>query len=102
MNDPARPEPAEAEATGITTVDLTFDGHTYQIPAAAEDCDIEVLRAFERGAAIGIVEGVLGPQQMAALERRYRAGHDGRFPLRAIEPLCEQIAVALGFKDPGE
>lgn len=98
--EPDAPEPAEVEATGEETVDITFEGHAYTIPAGVDDLDIDVLRAFERGASMGIVDALLGGQ-MKTLERRYRKDHEGRFPQRALKPFVDEIARVYGF-DPGE
>jgi hypothetical protein len=95
-------DPAEAEATGEETVEVTFEGHTYTIPASVDDVDIEVIRAFERNAGMAIVDGLLGQDQMALLERRHRSRHAGKFTSSAMKPLIDDIARALGFTDPGE
>lgn len=102
MNDQTRPDAVEAEATGAATVGISFDGHTYTIPASIDDADINVIRAFEQGHATVFVAELMGADQFALLERRHRKAHDGRFTKADLDRLAEQIAEAYGFEGTGE
>lgn len=58
---------AQIEAEGVKTVDVQWRGHTFTVPAEAEDWPVEVTLAFEEGKAASGVRGMLGTEQWAEL-----------------------------------
>lgn len=96
------PDPVEIEAGPDTTITITFDGESYEIPASVGDVDVDAIAAVERGQTMVFVEALLGDRQWGLLKARYRAGHGGKFPLSATNPLGEQMAEVYGFKSLGE
>lgn len=88
--------PAQVEVDGDETVTLEWGGHTYEVPASLEDCDIEVLEAFEAGKAAAAVSGVLGRAQWAQLKARSKP------KVRDLADLMDKVAEVYGFQGSGE
>jgi hypothetical protein len=91
-----KPEAVEAEATPDSTLSFKWDGHDYEVPGSLDDCDIEVIEAFEEGKAIGAVSGVLGSAQWRQLKARSKP------KVRDATALMEIIAELYGFSGSGE
>lgn len=83
---------AQVEAEG-TAPGLTWRGHDLTLPASIEDCDVEVLEAFEAGKATTFVRALLGAEQYQSLKPMTVAD---------LADLGEHIARALGFITSGK
>lgn len=83
-------DPAEIEATGVTTIDLS--GYTW--PASADDWDIVITEALEQGKAITAIRHLLGPDQFTAFKKTNPKNRDAA-------ALLESYLRALGLR-PGE
>lgn len=83
--------PQQREAEGIETVEVEFDGETYEIPADPIDWEIDVTEAFETGRMITACRGLLGPEQFAVLSRKGYRNRDFR-------RLFKLLAEAGGFE----
>lgn len=59
------PTPAEIEATGVETIDITHKGVTYTLPAARRDAPIELAEALERDEMTAAVRALMGDEQWA-------------------------------------
>lgn len=84
---------AQVEGEGIPTTTLTWRGRDLTIPATIEDCDLEVLEAFESQRASTWARLILGDEQYQALKP---------MTVRDFADLGEQLAVALGFVSAGK
>jgi hypothetical protein len=78
------------------TVNVEWRGLTLALPSTIEDCDLEVLEAFEDGKAATFVRSLLGPAQWAQVRAT------GPMKVRDLAEIGELIAKALGFASPGE
>ena len=90
-----RQSPAQREAEGVETVEFTFDGHDFSLPADPLDWPSSAVEAFEDGKTIRAVKSILG-------ERRYEKLGIGSWPLRKTTALFEEFARLAGFDDAGE
>lgn len=93
---------AQREAEGDETVDVTFEGKTFTFPADANKLPVRALRALEDGSGYKFVEQVITPTEFEVLLRKFRRDHGHEATAEDFEPLMEDVAVALGFKNAGE
>lgn len=77
------------------TIEVEWRGQTLVLPSTIEDCDIEVLEAFENGKAVGFCRALLGDAQWARLRAT-------GLKVRDLNELGDAIAKALGFTGAGE
>jgi len=88
-------DPAQVDGTPGVTVEVEWRGQTLALPSTIDDCDIEVLEAFEAGKAVGFVRALLGETQWARLRAT-------GLKVRDLNELGDAIAKALGFAGTGE
>lgn len=93
--------PAEVEATGDETVQVVWLGESVDLPATADDWDINVTRAFKDQDIIGVLEQLVGQDRFAKIEKAHRAAHGGKMLNRDLIPLGDEIAKIYGFERSG-
>lgn len=92
----------EGEAIGVDTVSVEWLGHNIDLPASTEEWDLDVLRAFRSGDVVGVLEGLIGADAFARIEKAHRAANGGRFLARDLKPLGDKIAELYGFEGLGK
>lgn len=85
----------QAEAEGVDTVDVEYNGHTFTFKAEAEDWSAGTLREFEQGHAVEGVRLLVGAGKWSRLKMDSWSG-------RQINELFGIFAEAAGLGDAGE
>lgn len=92
MDDPTAPQ---LEAEGAITVDVTYQGAVYAMPADPDDVDGDVVDAMDDGKGSRALRALLGPEQWA----RFKATKP---KARDYGALIQAWAEAAGAQSPGE
>lgn len=87
--------PVQVEAEGGGTLGVTWRGHTFTVPAEAEDWSVTTTLAFEEGKAATGVRGILGTDQWADLMKTKPTNRD-------LSDLFDTIAKTMGLENAGE
>lgn len=93
MTDPLENEatdPLENEANHVDTVEITWRDHTFTTPADINKLPMGVLNAFEHQRAYAAAAIILGPDQLATMEKAGATVED-------LGGVMEQWAEAVGL-----
>src|SRR5690606_41555889 len=93
--------PAQIEAEGDEHVEIEWLGHTFSVPATAEDWDVNVTRAFAAGDLIGAIEALVGKARFARIEAAQSKANGGRVRNRDLTPHGARGAELPGVERPG-
>jgi len=89
-------EARAAEAADQKTATVTFRGIEFEVPRTYDDWPIQFIQALDQGASRGkYLPLLLGEATWARLVKLNLKGSD-------LIELDQEVAVALGFKNPGE
>lgn len=94
--------PAQVEAEGTDdTITLTWDGLEIDIPASAEDLDLDALEALENGKAITFMRHLVGSTRYDQVRRQWQKDHGRKPKPRDMTPFMEEVAKTYGFDTAG-
>lgn len=96
------PTPAQIDAERIETIDITWDGFAFTVPAQVDDWDVDTLKAFEDNKAMNGVQRILGAEQANALARHIREKYGRAARVKDYGAVMDAVATALGFESAGE
>lgn len=88
--------PAQREAEGVETVDVTWRDRVFTIPASLDEVNATTLLALEEGKAASAVRGLIGPRKFT----RFVAEADPSG--KDLGELLEAFVDAMGLGDAGE
>lgn len=95
MSDPTPLDPVAVVPETELAI-ITWRGQTFKIPPTLDDCDIDVLEAFETGKSAGLIRLILGDKQYLAMKKAVKP------KVRDLTELAEVIAGQFGFANTGE
>ena len=84
----------QREAEGITTIDIEYDGESYEIPSDPADWPITASEALENKLVISAVRLMLGPKQWQKVVRK-------NYRNRQFSEMFDLIAREGGFESAG-
>lgn len=85
---------AQVEAEGVQTIDVEWRGHTFTVPADADDWTVEAMMAFEEGLNAHGLKAILEPAAWAELMATKPRKRD-------LMDLFDAMAKALGMDSSG-